>query len=92
MSSGGTLRIKTTTHEGHVILAIQDEGEGIKPDVLEKIGTPFFTTKKDGTGLGLGICYGIAARHNAQIDFDTSPNGTTFYVKFSIGKNEGISS
>lgn len=82
MNAGGTLTIKTLLEGQNIILAIEDEGEGIKSEVLEKLGTPFFTTKKDGTGLGLGICYGIASRHNASISIETRPEGTTFYVRF----------
>ena len=48
------------------MLAVRDEGNGIRPEVLEKLGTPFYTTKDNGTGLGLGVCYAIAARHNAK--------------------------
>lgn len=86
MSAGGTLRIRTYMEGSQVVLAIQDEGKGITPEVLGKIGTPFFTTKENGTGLGLGICYRIAACHDATIDIDTDSNGTTFYVKFNIVK------
>jgi len=63
-------------------LAVQDQGNGIKPEVLEKIGTPFFSTKEDGTGLGLAVCYSITARHNATIRVETGPTGTTFFVRF----------
>lgn len=83
MEAGKVLTIGTYTEGDHcVVLAVKDEGEGIKPEVLEKLGTPFFTTKDNGTGLGLGICYAIAARHNAKIEIDTSPKGTTFFIKF----------
>ncbi|NLM20925.1 MAG: PAS domain S-box protein [Peptococcaceae bacterium] len=82
MPAGGTLTIKTLYQDQKVILAIIDQGHGIKPEVMEKLGTPFFTTKPNGTGLGLGICYGIAARHNADIKIETGPEGTTFYVEF----------
>jgi len=68
-----------------VVLAVRDEGTGIDPAVLEKIGTPFFTTKDNGTGLGLATCYSIADRHNARIDIDTGKEGTTFYVRFISG-------
>lgn len=84
MSPGGTVIIRTFTDEGHVILAIQDEGHGIKAELLDKLGTPFFTTKEQGTGLGLAVCYRIANHHNATIDFETSPAGTKIYVRFPI--------
>ncbi|MDN7247021.1 GAF domain-containing sensor histidine kinase [Planococcus shenhongbingii] len=83
MNEGNVLTISTYQNEaGCVVLAIQDEGEGILPEVLEKVGTPFYTTKDNGTGLGLGISYAIAARHNATIDIETGPGGTTFYTTF----------
>ncbi|MFA4886504.1 MAG: ATP-binding protein, partial [Desulfotomaculaceae bacterium] len=84
MPSGGTLTIKTFRDSGEVVLAVKDGGKGIGPEILEKIGTPFFTTKDTGTGLGLAVCYSIAARHNARIEIETGPKGTNFYVRFKI--------
>ncbi|MDN5293805.1 MAG: two-component system, sporulation sensor kinase [Eubacteriales bacterium] len=84
METGGTLTIKTYLDNGYVVLAVQDEGKGIPPEILPKLGTPFFTTKEQGTGLGLAVCYSIAARHNATITVDTSPTGTTFSVRFPL--------
>lgn len=81
---GGMISISTYMDKHTVVLAVQDQGSGIDHDVLEKMGTPFFTTKDHGTGLGLAICYSIAQRHNAKIDVETSPNGSTFYVRFSV--------
>ncbi len=80
--SGGCLTIKTYLDDGKVVLSVHDQGKGIPDEILEKIGTPFFTTKDNGTGLGLATCYSIAAKHNASISFDTGPDGTTFYVRF----------
>ena len=56
MDQGKFLTISTYMEKDHVVLAVQDQGKGIKPEVLEKLGTPFFSTKDNGTGLGLGIC------------------------------------
>lgn len=88
MSSGGNLAIRTYIEGQKMVLSVQDQGKGIEPDILEKIGTPFFTTKDSGTGLGLAVCYGIAARHNAVINIKTSPKGTTFLVMFNIPNNK----
>lgn len=82
MSSGGKLTIGTFAEAEQVVLFIQDQGVGIPPEVQQKLGTPFLTTKENGTGLGLPICYSIAHRHNAQIDVKTGDSGTTFMVKF----------
>lgn len=67
---------------GEVVLTIADQGKGIPLEILEQLGTPFFTTKEKGTGLGLAVCYSIAARHNAYINVTTGPEGTIFYVRF----------
>jgi len=83
MSPGGLLSIKTFQDDNEVVLAVQDQGTGIAPEVLAKIGTPFFTTKDNGTGLGLSVCYSIAQRNNAKIDINTGATGTTFYVRFN---------
>lgn len=56
--------------------------------MLDNLGTPFLTTKENGTGLGLAVCYRIAARHKATIKVDTGPQGTTFWVTFP-GSLEG---
>lgn len=82
MSPGGHLKINTSAENDEVVLAVRDYGKGINPDVLEKIGTPFYTTKESGTGLGLAVCYSIAARHDATINVETGPDGTTFFVRF----------
>lgn len=79
--TGSVLTIRTFSDGDDVVLAIQDSGKGISPDVLERIGTPFFTTKDNGTGLGLAVCYSIAARHNAKIEIETGLNGTTFFIR-----------
>lgn len=86
MDKGGLLIIKTFCINDEVILAIEDSGKGIRPEVMDKLGTPFFTTKETGTGLGLAVCYGIAARHNAIISFETSSKGTIFFMKFKTSK------
>lgn len=83
---GGTITVRTYTENSVVVLAIQDQGEGIKSELVEKLGTPFLTTKENGTGLGLAVCYNIAARHNATITVNTGQTGTTFFVKFNILK------
>jgi len=82
MESGGTLVISTRFIDGYVVLSVKDNGKGIAPEIQEKLGTPFVTNKEGGTGLGLAVCYSIAARHHAQLSYETGPQGTTFFVKF----------
>lgn len=82
MAPGGILTIRTYTEDEQIVLSVQDQGKGIKHDVLQKLGTPFFTTKDTGTGLGLAMCYSIATRHNAKIEVKTNTQGTIFSVHF----------
>ncbi|MED1855282.1 PAS domain S-box protein [Brevibacillus reuszeri] len=84
MTAGGRLSIKTHTEQQRVVLEIHDEGTGIKPELIQKIGTPFFTTKETGTGLGLAICYSVADRHHAEIEVKTDHTGTIFFVRFKM--------
>lgn len=84
MRPGGTLTLNAYDEDDQAVLAVQDEGAGIQPDIREKVGTPFFTTKDSGTGLGLAICYSIAARHQASIDIKSGDRGTTVYVRFNL--------
>ena len=82
MKTGGILGISTYSEGDIVVLSIEDQGEGMDPRVLEKLGTPFFTTKDSGTGLGLALSYSIADRHGATIDVESSSEGTKFKIKF----------
>lgn len=83
MSPGGKLTIKTSMENNTVFLIVKDQGKGMNSNSIDKIGTPFFTTKENGTGLGLATCYSIIARHNASMNFNTGPSGTTFYASFN---------
>lgn len=82
MPPGGTLKIETYAQENEVVLAVRDQGQEIPQPVLDKMGTPFFTTKEHGTGLGLAVCHSIAARHSAAIKIESDNSGTTFYIRF----------
>jgi PAS domain S-box-containing protein len=86
MPGKGVLTVKTGMNSNdEVVLSVTDQGAGIRPEVLNKIGTPFFSTKDQGTGLGLAVCYRIAERHHARIKIDTGQGGTTFSVCFQQG-------
>jgi two-component system NtrC family sensor kinase len=77
-----------TAHQGHeVLLRISDTGEGIAPDVLDKIFTPFFTSKEvgKGTGLGLSISHGIVEKHGGSIEVESEVGkGTLFTVHWPV--------
>ncbi|QJW48261.1 GAF domain-containing sensor histidine kinase [bacterium BFN5] len=88
MQHHGRLIIKTFQRGDSVTLLIRDNGGGIPPEVLPKLGTPFVTTKLAGTGLGLSVCYSIAAKHQAVLSVDsTGSEGTSISVKFPVVNN-----
>lgn len=84
MKAGGILTIRTNLIDDKVLLVVEDEGCGIPVENLAKVGTPFFTTKDDGTGLGLATSFTIAETHNAQVDIKSSSKGTKFYISFQL--------
>ena len=63
--------------EGSVTITVADNGPGIAPDQREKVFVPFFTTKRQGTGLGLTIVRQIATAHSATVDISQAPGGGT---------------
>ncbi len=93
MPKGGILGVKLSETEDKVKITISDTGVGIPKENMEKLFTPFFTTKEmgKGTGLGLPLVYGIVKMHNGKIDIVTNdkaengPTGTSFII--DIPKN-----
>ncbi|MDZ7741698.1 MAG: [Fe-Fe] hydrogenase large subunit C-terminal domain-containing protein [Bacteroidota bacterium] len=96
MNKDGTLSIAIEADEENVRISIADTGCGISPENMEKIFTPFFTTKQigKGTGLGLPLVYGIVKMHKGKIDVQSNtdpekgPTGTTFTIKLPRNKQE----
>ncbi len=86
MPGGGDLTINVERpKENQMVLSISDSGSGIDAAIQEQIFSPFFTTKKDGkgTGLGLYIVNNICKNHGAEITCDSKPGeGTTFRIVF----------
>jgi signal transduction histidine kinase len=83
IEQSGTITIRTYLDNGEIILAVNDTGPGIPKAVLVKLGNPFVTTKENGIGLGLPICFRVTARHGAKINIDTCAKGTTFTIRFT---------
>jgi two-component system NtrC family sensor kinase len=87
MPRGGPLTIETSVEGSEVILAVEDEGVGMDPDVVQRIFEPFFTTKDVGvgTGLGLSVVHGIVTAHGGSIRVRSEPGaGSRFEVHLPI--------
>lgn len=81
MSDGGKLTIATRLSEGDVEFVFIDTGTGMAKEVMEKLWTPFLTTKSKGMGLGLSICKRLIEAHGGKISVATEVGkGTTFTI------------
>jgi len=73
-----------------VIIEVEDNGPGIPPEVQERLFEPFFSTKKEGTGLGLPIAVRIIDKHGGALEFKSFPGkGTTFGVVLPVYRDGG---
>ena len=83
MKGKGILKISSYLEEPYVCIEIQDSGTGIKPEILDRIWDPFFTTKDqgEGSGLGLGIVKGIIEKHKGKISAVSIPGETKFKIQ-----------
>lgn len=87
MNDGGSLNITTEQNDNSIEISFKDSGEGISKENIDKILTPFFTTKKvgEGVGLGLSISYGIVKEHSGTIKVSSEVNeGTMVTVVLPI--------
>jgi PAS domain S-box-containing protein len=78
--SGLTVSAKVEQKDDQTVVRISDNGSGIAKDKLDKIFIPFFTTKAEGTGLGLALVHRIVTDHGGSIAVESSDRGTTFSV------------
>ena len=83
MQGKGRLEISVLREGGEVVVEFADSGSGIPDAVKDRIFTPFFTTKEEGSGLGLGldICRRIVESHGGSIGFESRPGRTVFRVR-----------
>ncbi|GHI00195.1 ATP-binding protein [Neobacillus kokaensis] len=82
MNGEGTLTITHEAINGELIVSIKDTGVGIPEDKRSLLGTPFFSTKAEGTGMGLTQVFSVIYQHGGKIVVDSKENlGTTFIIK-----------
>jgi signal transduction histidine kinase len=91
MPEGGEIEISMASNDEYVSAFIVDEGEGIRPENVEKIFDPFFSTKDTGTGLGLAIAHKIMQCHDGLIRACRNDDkGSTFNLSFPVRRNTEI--
>ncbi|NUN92587.1 MAG: PAS domain-containing protein [Verrucomicrobiae bacterium] len=87
MTSGGILRVRTELVGERLAITVRDTGGGIPPETLQRLFEPYFTTKSEGTGLGLLIVQRVVREHGGLIEVSSEPGrGTTFRVLLPIAE------
>jgi signal transduction histidine kinase len=85
MGNGGELHVTLREEGRSAAIEISDSGSGIPPDIREKIFDLYFTTRKNGSGIGLAMTYRIIQLHNGSIDVQSEQNiGSTFTLKLPL--------
>ena len=78
MAGCGTLTVRwRPAGEGRAVVEFEDQGAGIAPEVLPRVGEPFFTTKQEGTGLGVAMAQRIVERHGGTLVLESAPGRGT---------------
>ena len=82
VTNDGIIELKDYIEDNNIIILFKDNGSGI--DDIEKIKEVFYTTKQNGTGLGVPLTIEIIKKHNGKIDYDSNKNGTLVKVILPI--------
>jgi signal transduction histidine kinase len=86
---GRRIVIATREEDGGAVLSVADDGPGIRPDLLEKVQEPFFSTKSGGTGLGLAICRALAWQNGGHLKIGSPPGqGTRVTMEMRLASDE----
>jgi PAS domain S-box-containing protein len=96
MPAGGTISVRAANRQlanndgagREVEIEIQDQGEGIPPDKLQRVFEPYFTTKSKGFGIGLATCYSIIKKHHGKLTVVSEVGqGSTFRIRLPASTN-----
>jgi signal transduction histidine kinase len=92
LDAGGHAGVSVARNAGSIVVSVWDSGSGFSADALERLFEPFFSTKADGTGLGLAVAQRIAAAHGGDIEVEPrQPCGTTMRVRLPQRPSRGES-
>ena len=87
----GRIQIRLSQYAGKLLLTVQDDGVGIRPEALPRLFDPFYTTKRPGggTGLGLSICLSIIKEHGGTIEAEALPAGGSAFTVYLPDRHHG---
>jgi len=80
MPSGGTLSLRAFQADKRLVVEVSDTGAGIPPEVRKDLFQPYFSTKSQGTGMGLALTEKLIGQHGGQVDYESTAQGTTFRI------------
>jgi signal transduction histidine kinase len=90
MPAGGHVTVRAQAADGGIVLEVADNGPGMSADTRARMFEPYFTTKAEGTGLGLAVVHRIVTEHEGRLSVDETPGGgTTFRIWLPRG-GEGL--
>ncbi|MDH5345681.1 MAG: ATP-binding protein, partial [Gammaproteobacteria bacterium] len=79
---GPEIRLTARLDVGRTVIRITDNGPGIDEDARDQVFVPFFTTKRQGSGIGLSLCRQVMTAHGGEIAIDSGESGTTVSLVF----------
>ena len=89
IEDNGEIDISLQIIDGHAVVSVSDNGMGMGPERLERIGEPFYSTKEKGSGIGLAICRKIVHRLQGEMDFESEINkGTTVTIRIPLATGQ----
>jgi two-component system, sporulation sensor kinase E len=89
IEDNGEIDISLQIIDGHAVVSVSDNGMGMGPERLERIGEPFYSTKEKGSGIGLAICRKIVHRLHGEMDFESEINkGTTVTIRIPLATGQ----
>jgi signal transduction histidine kinase len=81
----GTIHLKAFYADDAILIQVEDNGIGISSDIIEDIFVPFYTTKENGSGIGLSLSKQIMQNHDGTISVNSAPDkGSEFTLKFQL--------
>lgn len=84
MPTGGTLSLRARQQNEQLLVEVADTGAGIPPELRQNLFKPYFSTKTQGTGMGLALTEKLIGQHGGQVDFESGPQGTTFRITLPL--------
>lgn len=84
--SGGWVRVEVGEHGGEAVVAVEDSGPGVPPQLRSRLFEPFFTTKEQGSGLGLPLVHSVVQQHGGSISLEEGrAGGARFVIRLPLG-------